>query len=97
METTLNVPHPSDTLDTFLLNCHDFAPQGSDEWLAGRRNSFGGSEMAALLGEHKYKSHKDLVIEKIMTSFSGIGFSNPFMAWGTLFEPVHRLYMQDKL
>jgi predicted phage-related endonuclease len=61
-----------------------------------RKLSFGGSEMAALLGLNKYKKQRDAIIEKVLDYIRG-NKTNHFMAWGTLFEPVHRCYMQEIL
>jgi hypothetical protein len=61
--------------------------QGSAEWLAGRRNCVGGSEIASVLGESQYRSAAGLAREKrAPTAFTG----NTATRWGTLFEPIVR-------
>ena len=58
-----------------------------------RLASFGGSEIAALIGKNKYRSHKDLLINKVMDSIRRPA-SNDCMMWGTLFEDVHKRYLE---
>lgn len=68
-------------------NC---APQGSTEWLEGRSFSFGGSEMATLLGKNKYQKKDALFKQKQERT----NIKSEVMTWGVLFEPVAKLYIQ---
>lgn len=72
------------------------AVQGSAEWLRERRCSFGGSELACLFGLNRYRKKKDGVLDKIIQAYEG-GINNIAMSWGTLFEDVHRRYMEKVL
>ena len=65
---------------------NDISPeQGSPAWLKARERTIGGSEMAIVRGEDKYKSVKELIRLKCgLDSFNG----NKATRWGKLFEPV---------
>src|SRR4051794_34089834 len=83
-----------DILQDFLKPYSKLPKQGSNEWLQWRSNSFGGSDLATLLQENKYKSRRTLIWEKITNTRDMEGAKN-FFAWGHLFEPVHRLILMN--
>ena len=68
--------------------CKDFLympEQRSKEWLALRLDSFGGSEVATLVGRNTYMNVEKLIKQKIgITKFNG----NTATRWGNLFEPI---------
>ena len=78
-------------LNDFLDKYKNLPKQGSDEWLKNRETTFGGSELAALIGKNKNKTCRKLLEEKASSSkFEG----NSFTYWGQLFEPVHRAILE---
>jgi hypothetical protein len=61
------------------------APQGSDEWLAIRKYSIGGSEMSTVTKDNPFQGIDNLVAIKTgLITFDG----NIACMWGKLFEPV---------
>ena len=60
---------------------------GSPEWHALRRTGLGGSDAAAAVGMSKWKTPRQLYLEKIGESET---IENEPMRWGTILEPVVR-------
>lgn len=72
--------------------------QGSEEWHELRKHSFGGSDMASLMGlcTCKYINQTAFIAEKIhKLNNTATLLSNIQMDWGTFFEPIHRHVMTD--
>jgi hypothetical protein len=65
--------------------------QGSAAWTdpGARKMRCGGSELAALLGNNKYKSIHDFIREKVGL-LPEIDNNHINLQWGNLFEPIHR-------
>jgi len=59
-------------------------PQGTTAWLEGRASQFGGSEVAALLGENPYQTMNEMVQNKT----SNTRHESVACCFGRLFEPV---------
>ena len=79
-------------LADFIDKYRNLPKQGSAEWIKGREASFGGSELAALIGKNKNKTCRKLLEEKVSpVKFEG----NSFTLWGQLFEPVHRAILEQ--
>lgn len=79
-------------LADFIDKYKNLPKQGSAEWIKGREASFGGSELASLIGKNKNKTCRKLLEEKITgAKFEG----NSFTLWGHLFEPVHRSILES--
>jgi hypothetical protein len=76
-----------------FIKSFDYLPvQGSVEWLQGRINSVGGSELATVAGRNSYGGIPDLIAGKIgLTKFRG----NLYTKWGKIMEEVLRLYMNQ--
>jgi len=63
----------------------NLAEQGSDDWLAIRKYTIGGSEMSTITGDNPYSKLEDLVSQKVgFSSFTG----NIACKWGKVFEIV---------
>src|SRR5574343_1571806 len=74
-----------DKLVKFIDKYKDLPNQGSHEWIKGRMNTIGGSEMGTLLGVNKYSTLKTWVASKVgLTTFGG----NMYTRWGKMFEPI---------
>lgn len=73
-------------LAAFIEKYKSTPSQNSKEWHEMRKLSFGGSEIASLIGKNKYKSAEQLLYEKVVCPFEG----NDFCTWGKLFEDIHR-------
>jgi hypothetical protein len=68
-------------------NDQDSHQQRTESWYALRAKTLGGSEIATVLEECRYKTVRQLLAEKIgQQRFDG----NAATRWGTLFEPVTR-------
>lgn len=68
--------------------------QRSPEWYEKRSKSFGGSELAALMGKNRYKTSRSLIIEKVRGStFTG----SIATRWGVLFENVTKIWTEKLL
>jgi len=79
-------------LDKFIDEHAHLPEQGSDEWKQLRKGFVGGSEIATVLKQNKYKSINKFVLEKL-------GFS-PFVGnvithWGNVFEEVIRQHCEQ--
>ena len=79
-------------LDDFIKKNAHLPEQGSDEWKQLRIGFVGGSEIATVLKQNKYKSINKFVLEKL-------GFS-PFVGnvvthWGNVFEEVIRQHCEQ--
>lgn len=59
-------------------------PQGTSEWLENRKTKIGGSEVASVLGQCKYRSRSKLLEDKKTSAWT----SNACCVFGNLFEPV---------
>lgn len=59
--------------------------QGTDEWLVERSHGIGGSDIAAVLGLSKYRTPRDVWLDKTGRSQSSM---NEAMDWGHRLEPV---------
>ncbi len=62
--------------------------------------SFGGSEIANLMGTAAHKSQKQFIADKIakLNNKPAESFKlqeQNIMDWGSFFEPVHRVVLQD--
>jgi putative phage-type endonuclease len=57
-----------------------------EEWLISRRQGIGGSDVAAVLGMHRYKSALALYAEKLPDAPPDVA-STEIARWGQLFEP----------
>jgi putative phage-type endonuclease len=66
-----------------------------EEWLQLRRGSIGGSEVAAILGQSKYKTPYQVWLEK--TGRARFDGSSPVTEFGHLMEPHLRDYAASKL
>jgi hypothetical protein len=67
--------------------------QGSKEWLDGRTNSIGGSEMGTISGKNPYKKLRELVSGHIgLSHFSG----NINTYWGTILEDLVTVILEKK-
>jgi putative phage-type endonuclease len=67
--------------------------QGSDSWLAWRRNGIGASDAPAIMGENPWKTPQQMLLEKVGKSTS---HSNAAMIRGTALEPeARRHYMKS--
>lgn len=66
--------------------------QGSNDWLEGRLYSFGGSEMATLLGKNPYETWEDL--KHIKTTKTSL--CNDATQWGHWFEPVAKTLVEKQ-
>lgn len=64
--------------------------QGSADWLEGRLFSFGGSEMASVLGKNPYESWEKLKENKSLRA----SVHNDATEWGHLFEPVAKQFVK---
>jgi hypothetical protein len=79
--------------ELIALNAH-LPEQGTDEWLAVRRFSIGGSEMSTITGDGGFSNLKRLVAGKIgLSKFQG----RLATRWGKMFENVTTLFMEDVL
>ncbi len=68
--------------------------QRSPEWYEKRSRSFGGSELAALMGQNQYKKAHALIIEKVR----GSNFTGSIATrWGVLFENVTKIWTEKVL
>lgn len=59
-----------------------------EAWLRARRRGLGGSEVAAILGWHPYKSALEVYAEKAGFEVPSSAAANEAALWGQLFEPV---------
>lgn len=90
-----SLPHDYHSKCMFLHNfCHRFRhlpPQGSQEWLDGRRRTIGGSELSAVVGYgYNANSYRDTLASKLgLNDFNG----NFYTEWGHLFEPVVQMWL----
>lgn len=79
-----------------ILDANKESPaQGSAEWLARRKKSIGGSEMATFMtdvpGNKPYQNIRGLCEDKLgLKSFKG----NKYTRWGNLCEELTRLYTE---
>lgn len=72
-------------LKNFLDANKDLAEQGSDDWLAIRKYTIGGSEMSIITGDNPYSKLDDLISQKVgFSKFTG----NIACRWGKIFEIV---------
>jgi hypothetical protein len=88
-------------LDNFLSKWTGIK-QRTPEWYKLMGETLGMSEMAALLGENKYKSREQLIIDKIMLRAGKEVFQENVMCnWGIIFEDMLgdyvSIYFQSKL
>ena len=90
-------------LTEFVASNTESYPQRSADWYRVRKFSFGGSELANLMGLSKksYISQSEFFKEKFSAT-NGTGRSikqqqQMIMDWGTLFEPVHRMALEHLL
>lgn len=67
--------------------------QGSKEWLEGRSQCFGGSEIGTVLGKSKYDTFEELKKKKIENTFD----SSDITQWGKLFERVAKYYIRKEI
>ena len=82
------------TLDEFIAKYAHLPEQGSIEWLNGRKLSFGGSEVASLIGEGYEKTKKatakntEYQLKKLISGKVGLNEfkGNLYTRWGNLFE-----------
>jgi len=58
-----------------------------ENWLISRRSGVGGSDVAALMGEHPYKSALEVYTDKIATT-PPTDDESEVAEWGRLFEPL---------
>ena len=68
--------------------------QGSERWLAWRRNGIGASDAPAIMGENRFKSRSRLLNEKITNSKVRL---NDKMKEGTALEPEARKSFENQL
>lgn len=78
---------------------HGRLRQRSPEWLRATGETFGGSEIASLLGESPYRSFTAVVAEKVAARLGAGGSfgGSAATAWGTLFEDVAAAVLADDL
>lgn len=67
----------------------DTTKMSRDEWLAMRKNSIGGSEIAAVLGMNRWKTPFQVWAEKTGRTDSSVQ-KNEAMYWGTVMESILR-------
>lgn len=77
----------ADCLREFILRHEDLPQQGTDEWRKRRKDFIGGSEVATILRQNKYKTISKLVLEKL--GFGGFK-GNVITHWGNVFEDLIR-------
>lgn len=83
----MHVAHNAWQRQIELCNDADSHQQRTESWYALRARTLGGSEIATVLEECRYKTVRQLLAEKIgQQRFDG----NAATRWGTLFEPVTR-------
>lgn len=71
----------------------DLKEQGSNEWLEGRKYSFGGSEIGVVLGlNKKYETFEELINNKI----NKLNKVEDATIWGSLFELVSKKFICKK-
>ena len=68
--------------------------QGSERWLAWRRNGIGASDAPAIMGENRFKSRSRLLNEKITNPKVRL---NDKMKEGTALEPEARKSFENQL
>jgi hypothetical protein len=83
--STIHKQHKTNILNKLINKNVDLAPQGSDEWLAVRKYTIGGSEMSIITGDNPYSKLDNLVAQKVgFSKFNG----NIACRWGKIFEVV---------
>lgn len=84
MNTTVN------KLTNFLNKHSDLPKQGSSEWLAQRKNTVGGSQIASIMGINKYENLKQFILSKT----NKYTFKKAPPLWfGSLMEPCVEQYV----
>ncbi len=79
-------------LHKFLDQYKHLPEQGSDAWKDQRMGRIGGSEVATLLKQNKYKSVNKLIMEKLnFDPFTG----SVITYWGNVFEELIRLHSEQ--
>lgn len=78
-------------LSTLTEKYSDLPPQGSEYWLENRKHTFGGSEVATILGINPYQSLKTLIKIKVAHEYRDC----LAMAWGRNFEDVSFELLKD--
>ena len=76
----------------FLEKYRHLPAQGTEEWLAQRMESVGGSEMGTVCGVNKYNSVKQLVSQRLGLTKRFIG--NVWTRMGNLYENITAMYME---
>lgn len=71
-------------LSDLIEKYSDLPPQGSEFWLENRKHTFGGSEVATIIGINPYQSLKKLIKVKVEHEYNDC---LPF-CWGRHFEDV---------
>ena len=84
--------HKQKLLLDFLDKYRYLPAQGSEEWLAQRLESIGGSEMGTVCGVNKYSKVKTLISQRLGLTkrFSG----NVWTRMGNLYENITAMYME---
>lgn len=79
--------HKLEYLKAKFSNLHK---QGTEEWLENRKYSFGGSEIASVLGNNPYETYHQLINKKVTKENS----SDDARIWGHLFEPIAKTFIE---
>ena len=82
--------------DNPLYECHTFLNR--EDWLNGRKNlrGIGGSDSSAAIGQNKWKSNRQLWLDKTGRSEKKPEEPNQAMRYGTMAEEhIRRLYQLD--
>lgn len=88
----------SGLIQTFVQFYNSLPKQGTVEWLSGRSQRFGGSELATLFNLDKYKNLITLIKEKLGLIETPETLQRLiFLNWGNNFEIAHQLILEDLL
>ncbi len=79
-------------ISNFVALYANRARQRTDDWLAKKQISVGGSEIAALMGWNRYSSPEDTVASKAGIISRGLGSIACW--WGSMFEAVIERYVE---
>lgn len=90
-------PNTSDGLHLILPGASDFIPvNGREDFLTMRRGGVGASDIAAILGESKYKTPHDVYLSKTATVDEETSQDEPErLKWGNRAEPMLRAGFHD--
>lgn len=78
-------------LEYLIHKFKNLSPQGSKDWLEGRKFAFGGSEMATVFDRNPYQRFNEMINNKKKL---GIDQATDATDWGRMFEPVAKVFIE---